>query len=83
MSISIDMMLQNHVVESNRSTLRYLDCINDTSDCTTNKIREEIDIKCNIDTQSMKTEWVLNYPKIFDAADHRQFVNITVPVKYV
>ena len=77
------MMLQNHVVESNRFTLRYLDCINDTSDCTTNKIREEIDIKCNIDTQSMTTEWVLNYPKIFDAADPRQFVNVTVPAKYV
>ena len=31
----------------------------------------------------MKTEWILNYPKIFVGADPRQFVNVTVPAKYV
>ena len=57
---------------------RYLDCINETSDCTTNKMRTEVDIKCKIDPDTFKTEWILNYPKIFNGAVPKQFFNSTV-----
>ena len=61
----------------------YLDCIKEDTDCTTNKMRSKVDIKCNIDPTTMKAEWVLNYPQIFDGAVPKQFFNLTVPARCV
>ena len=65
----------------NLKHIRYLDCINETSDCTTNIMRPEVDIKCHIDPVSMKAEWVLDYPKIFDGSVPKQFFNVTIPAR--
>ena len=61
----------------------YLDCINETTDCTTNQMRPEIDIKCNFDPATLTANWYLDYAKIFDSASPKQFSNITVPAKCV
>ena len=61
----------------------YLDCMNETTDCTTNQMRTEVDIRCNFDPKSSRANWYLDYHKIFDGATHKQFFNITVPAKCV